>query len=284
MKVDIHFTTCHHTEVKCRPRPNNGYPGFNIESWTHEDKLNIAKTSLQSLIDFCEVIPDYDLTVIDDGSNIAEARDWLNNLSGVNVLSFPHRGSAYGINDYFSKDNNADLICHFEDDHIFYNPEKLNWAQIAYEFLIENPNVGVITLRSGLPSDASDPGYFGKWGPKGFTEKAILYHAMGNAHHIMLPRTYFKFLPLQGNTGGCEEYMNQRLSQLGLMNVELQIPVYAFHSHTWSRELPNPITTKDLNMTGRGIEYGIKEMYEHIKNNKAIKYNYYKLTEEVVKC
>lgn len=272
MKVDVHFTTCHHSTVRCRDRYNNGVEGFNIKSWTPEEKLEIAKISLKSLADFTQGKVDR-VSVLDDGSDNSNALEWLDSIKWCEVFKFPHRGSSQGINDYH-KTIEADLVCHFEDDHVYYNPLDLDWSVLIYDFLINNPNVGVVTLISGLPCSPDDPGFRGKWGPIGMGKynglDVVLYRAMGNAHHIMLKSTYDKFFPLQGNTGGCEEYMNQRLESLGLLNAVLQIPVYAFHSHRYELPLPESPSTCKLNMTGRGIEYGIKDMYGAVKNRTKI--------------
>ena len=291
MKTNVHFTTCHHKSVKCRPRTNDyGITGFNITPWTTQEKLDIAKTSIESLIEFA----DGPINIIDDGANILEAVNWLLELdqrTNLFVRIYEHKGSSSGINNYFNNalPKDTDLVAHFEDDHIFFNPEGLDWKKVCYEFLKENKDVGVITFRSGLPSDPiNHPDYNGAWGPIGFREgkyPAILYNNMGNAHHIMLMETYSRFFPLQGNAGSCEAYMNGRLNNMKLLNAEIQIPVYAFHSHCYSRALPEVVTTDALNMSPRGIEYGIKEMYEHIRAKLPIEYSYYKSKEEkVIKC
>lgn len=277
--------------VKCRPRTNDyNIKGFNITPWTAEEKLDIAKISFESLFEFADGTP---VNIIDDGSNIMGAVEWLLELdkrTNVFVRIYEHRGSSAGINNYFNNilPKDTDLVAHFEDDHIYFNPENIDWQKICYEFLKENPDVGVITFRSGLPSNPNYPDYHGAWGPVGFREgkyPAILFNNMGNAHHVMLMETYKRFFPLYGNAGSCEAYMNGQLNNMGLLNAELQIPIYAFHSHCYSRPLPEVITTDALNMSPRGIEYGIKEMYDHIKNKRAINYTYYiTQKEEVTKC
>lgn len=275
MKIDIHFTTCHHTSVKCRPRTNDyNIEGFNITPWTLDEKLKIAQTSLISFKEFCVPHP---VTVIDDGSNIPDALNWFSTLNN-HIYSYPHSGTAAAINAYMAHlSNDVDLIFHSEDDHVWYNPEKLDWATLAYEFLINNPDIGVVCFRSGFPSEPTHPDIHGAWGPIGWRESssnAILYKAMGNSHHLMLRDTYEKFLPLQGNAGSCEAYMNRKLRTLGLLSAELQIPVYAFHSHCYEREVPYDANSVSLNMSPRGIEYGIKNMYELLKK-QDIPYYYY---------
>lgn len=290
MKSDIHFTTCHHSSVKCRPRTNDyKLDGFNITPWTTHDKLMIANKSLVSLSNFCN----QQISIIDDGSDYEEALDWLELLRGrpekFRVLQYEHRGSSAGLNDYLNLiDDDTDLICHFEDDHIYFNPEKLDWKQICYDYLTNNRDVGVVTFRSGLPTNPSFPDFKGVWGPIAFRDgqvPAFIFRCMGNAHHIMLAETYRKFFPLQGNAGSCEAYMNNKLQSLGLLNAELQIPVYAFHSHCWKRDLPELVTTDELNMSPRGREYGIFDMAHHIEQSKTIEYMYYiSEDEKVSKC
>lgn len=290
MKSDIHFTTCHHSSVKCRPRTNDyKLDGFNITPWTTHDKLMIASKSLKSLSNFVE----QQISIIDDGSDYGPAIDWLNIINEIpkyKVLRYEHRGSSAGLNDYIKTlDSSIDMIGHFEDDHIYFNPENIDWKTICFKYLTTHRDIGVITFRSGLPTDPNFPDYKGAWGPIDFREgpvcPAFIFRCMGNAHHIMLRETYERFFPLQGNAGSCEAYMNNKLQSLGLLNAELQIPVYAFHSHCWKRDLPEKITTKELNMSPRGREYGIYDMYSHIDNFLPIEYSY-NITkdEEVIKC
>jgi hypothetical protein len=298
MKVDIHFTTCHHSSIKCRPRTNDyNLENFNISPWTTEEKFKITKKSLFSLIKFSISggLGEQPINVIDDGSDYNLVDNWLNLLEGGNLIKahrFEHRGSSAGLNDYVKTiPEDIDLIVHTEDDHCWFNPENLEWPAICHKFLKDNPDVGVITFRSGLPTNPKHPDYKGAWGPIGWRESrndsppAILFRCLGNAHHIMLKETYLKFFPLQGNAGSCEAYMNGKLSQLGLLNAEIQIPVYAFHSHCYEREMPAIVTTDELNMSPRGREYGIKNMVEYLKDEKPITYSYYiSPTEEVTKC
>jgi len=281
LKVDIHITTCHHDSVKCRARSG-------LTPWTPIDRLSISKTSIESIKQFVKPWRsryDINLTLIDDGSNLALAKEWMNSLEEINVKSFDHRGSAYGINDHM-ENIDADLVVHIEDDHVMFNPEKLDWIRICYDILssqrAKENNVGVITFRSGLPSTKNNPGYTGAWGPHAFLAAnnheivesthygLLLFNMMGNAHHIMLGSTYKRMLPLSGNAGDCEAFMNNKLKKHGLKNAELQTHVYAFHSHTWEKPLPLNPTTDDLNLSGAGVEYGIFDMDQHFKNKKAI--------------
>ena len=135
MKTDVHFTTCHHTTIKCRPRTNDyNIEGWNITAWTNEEKIAIAKQSLISLSEFA----DQKISVIDDGSNIPEARSWLDNLDAerYNKHFCKKGGSSAAVNSYKETiPEDVDLIAHFEDDHIYFNPENLDWKQIAYDFL-----------------------------------------------------------------------------------------------------------------------------------------------------
>lgn len=284
------MTTCFHSSMVCRPRINDyNIEGFNITPWTVEEKFKIAQITYKSLIEF--IGDENSLSIIDDGSNLKEANAWLNDIKSKTnkVYQYTHRGSSQGINDYYKTiPNDIDVIFHCEDDHLIWNPENLDWKQICYEFLKENPDIGVVTLRSGLPSATDRPDYKGAWGPIGFRNSnynAIIYNNMGNAHHIMLKKTYDRFFPLQGNAGSCEAYMNNKLHSLGLLNAELQIPVYAFHSHCYSRPLPDIVTTTELNKSPIGIEYGIKNMYEYIHANHPINYSYFiSPQEEIHKC
>jgi|GEM_PF-3789084 len=275
------MTTCLRDDVHCRKRSNSGVPGFNVTEWTPEEKVEIAKTSYASLRKFCMGQP---VNIIDDGSNLPDARLWLDNEE--NVTTYQHRGSSAGINDYvMSLDEDIDMICHFEDDHVYFNPEGIDWLSVCYEFLKQNQHIGVVTLRSGLPWEQTDPGFRGAWGPRGYANSICphrIYGALGNAHHIMLFSTYKKFFPLSGNTGGCEAFMNRRLKELNLKNAEIQIPVYAFHSHKMWGELPEVVTTNELNKTGRGIEYGIVNMYKHLQEKKPVKYSYFGPNEEYI--
>lgn len=268
MTVDVHITTCHHHTVRCRPRVCQ-ISDSNTREWTPEERLEISKYTVDSVKRFCQAIPPEQLSrlsLLDDGSDYAPAIEWLNGLTDINVVRYPHRGSSAGINDY-CETIEADLVLHVEDDHILFNPFGKNWAQICYDFLTSDVakqhNIKVITLRSGLPSEDTSPGLGGAWGPQGWVPGGILYKCMGNAHHIMLREDYKKFFPLSGSSGACETMMNGKLAQLGFKNVELQDFFYAFHSHMWEYPLIEGITSEELNRSGDGFEYGIKDMHEH---------------------
>lgn len=291
------MTTCHHSSVKCRPRTNDyNIEGFNITSWTTEEKFLIAKKSLFSLFSFC-VGPwgEQLINVVDDGSDYYRVASWLDLMEHgqfIKAHRFAHRGSGAALNDYVKIiPDDVDMIFHTEDDHVWFNPENLDWQSICRKFLNDNPDIGVITFRSGLPTNPSHPDYKGAWGPIGWRESinnsppAFLFRNMGNAHHIMKRETYLKFFPLQGSAGSCEAYMNNRLAQLGLLNAEIQIPIYAFHSHCYERELPQIVMTFELNMSPRGREYGIKNMRDHIKDRRPITYSYFESqNKEITKC
>lgn len=286
MIMDIHFTTCHHSTVKCRPRSNDyGLPNFNITPWTSEEKLEIAKISYQSLIEFCG----QNVTVIDDGSDNNEAREWLASLPSVKF--YEHRGSSAGINDYIGELNKStiDVFAHFEDDMIYFNPENLDWKSICYKFLQDNPDIATVTLKSLLPSkNIVDVAYHGAWGPIGWRDSingsppAILFNSLANANHISLKENYLKFFPLVGSSGACEHDMCMKLKNIRMLNAEIQIPVYAFHSHCLNRPLPENVRSEDLNLSGYGIEYGIKDMYEHIKNKRKITYSYFESMDKEI--
>ena len=284
MSSDIHMTTCHHTSLKCRPRTNDyNIEGWNITAWTQSEKLNIAKQSLASLNQFAK----QKISIVDDGSDYTYANLWLQEcISKFNTYSFS-RSNENALNKYIKFiDDDVDLIAHFEDDHVYFNPENLNWQQIAYDFLTSNKDIGSLSFISGLPNRPEFPDYKGAWGPISFRDReipALLYKRLGNSHHIMLKDTYLKFFPLIGKSGTCEAYMCNKLSELGLLHAEIQVPIYAFHSHCFKRELPKNVTTTELNMSARGREYGIKDMYDHINNNKRIEYSYLTCSGEVFK-
>ena len=294
MKTDVHITTCHHSEVTCRPRYNDrNIVGFNIEGWTQEERLEISKVSVDSILRFCDIIPPErlaGLTLIDDGSDMPAAKEWLNELNDsiLTIERNSHNGSSYGINKHYAKMADCDLVAHFEDDHVMFNPWGLDWARLCYDFLtskkVRERGIGVVTFRSGLPTSIDDPGIHGAWGAREFVKEDIssllpaytIHEQMGNAHHVMLRETYDRFMPLAGNTGGCEAYMNNICRREGILNAELQVPIYAFHSHTWSSPIPEPVTSFELSQSAVGIEYGIKEMHEHFKARRPIKCEWFK--------
>lgn len=292
MKIDIHITTCHHSSVKCRPRSNDyNIDGFNILGWTQEEKIKIARKSFLSLLKF---VGDNRISIIDDGSDLPNGKlllEFIKKYDMADVHTYQHRGSSFGINDYFASKQLDDdtLICHFEDDHIYFNPENIDWVKTCYNFLKEHKDIGVLSLKSGFPTDRSFPDYHGDWGPIGWRESrnglppAFLFKSMGNSHHIMLYSIYKKFLPLQGSSGSCEAYMCRKLINIGLRCAEIQMPVYAFHSHCYEKDLPDQVTSKELNMCARGREYGIKNISGHINNSGRILYSFYTTpTEEAV--
>ena len=280
MKVDIHITTCHHSTVNCRPRVRE-YPWSNVKPWTKTERLDISKVSVNSIINFTEdtsIIRR--VTLIDDGSDMPEAITWLKSQDRLTVLAGAHKGSSAGINNYMTgqEHNDDDLIVHIEDDHISFNPFKIDWAQQCYNILTskeaEKNKIAVITFRSGLPTNIDIPGYYGAWGPKGWLTtdlvKAPWFSALGNAHHIMLWKDYKKFLPLSGSSGSCENSMNIQLSRLGLKNIELQDHIYMFHSHMWEYPISLGANTNDWNLSGAGKEYGIYNMDKYLREKKEI--------------
>lgn len=287
MKLDVHITTCHRYNVKCRPRPHEG-PNWNVKEWTHEERIQITKLSVYSVIHFCSRLREHghvvNLTLLDDGSDIPEAINILNSLP-INIKRFPNRGSSAGINDHFNslKESPPDYILHIEDDNILFNPKNIDWLSTIDTIYNDSKDIKVFTFRSGLPVDPKDKGYTGAWGPKGFysnTVPCILFNRMGNAHHIMNWKDYQHFFPLSGNTGSCEEYINTKLATLGI-NAEPQIPIHCFHSHMWSY----PISTNDLSMwhkTGEGFEFGIQDMYLYLKEKKPLIQKLYNKNNELV--
>lgn len=275
MKLDIHITTCHRHDVKCRPRPPES-PMWNVREWTHEERLGISKYSVESIIRFVNLLRSHgvevNLSLLDDGSNIPEAVAWICSLEDkLKIYRYPHRGSSAGINDY-TKALDCDYVMHVEDDHILFNPNNINWLEIIHKIRKSSDNIKVFTFRSGLPVSVKDKGYNGAWGPIGSSDAgdihSILFRKMGNAHHIMSLKDYEQFLPLQGSTGGCEAFMNTKLEMLGL-NAEPQIHVHAFHSHMYSY----PINTNNLSewhKTGEGFEFGIKDMFEYLDSKNSV--------------
>jgi hypothetical protein len=273
MKLDIHITTCHRYNVKCRARPHES-PNWNVKEWTHEERINITKLSVYSIINFASRLRNYghvvSLTLLDDGSDIPESIDILNELP-ITMKKFPNRGSSAGINDHYNslRADPPDYVLHIEDDNILFNPKNIDWLTSIDTIKQKNNDIKVFTFRSGLPVDPKDKGYKGAWGPVGFTASpipCILFNKMGNAHHVMSWKDYSNFFPLNGNTGSCEEYMNSKLHGF---NAEPQIPIHCFHSHMWSY----PITTNNLNMwhkTGEGFEFGIKDMYEYLLDKNQV--------------
>lgn len=276
MKIDVHITTCHRTDVHCRPRPHEG-DHWNVRPWTPEERLNISKYSVESILRFfnhpCMSHHDIRVTLLDDGSNRPEVLDWFDEIDAdprIRTKYFRARGSAAGINDHISAlPDNVDYIMHIEDDHILFNPESIDIFS-----LIDSPDYqkySVFTLRSGLPTCITDSGWNGAWGPVSFNnlsrEPVMEYKQMGNAHHIVKFDKYKDmFIPLHGNTGGCEADMNRRIKGL---NAEIQVPVHAFHSHLWESEVTNT-TLNSWHQSGEGIEVGIKNMHEYLLSKKDV--------------
>lgn len=278
MKLDVHVTTCHRHDVKCRPRPHEG-PNWNVKAWTREERIEISKVSVNSIIRFTDLLKthghDVSVTILDDGSNVRKANEWLESLQGkVGLKLFPARDSSAGVNDHFYdlNTNPPDYICHFEDDNILFNPLNLDWLTIIDNIRRDSGNIKVFTFRSGLPVSPEDRGYRGSWAPIGASpagkQHSILFRMMGNAHHIIKWSDYKSFFPLMGNTGSCEEVLNKKLDLIGL-NAEPQIHVHAFHSHMWEYK----IDTEDLSRwhkTGEGFEYGIYNMDQYLKEKNKI--------------
>lgn len=283
MNLDIHITTCHRKDVKCRPRKHENEK-WNVKEWTHEERLEISKISVESIINFANKIKNYnhsvEITLLNDGSDIPEAVKWIESLKNIKVKNFPARGSSAGINDHFSdlNKNPPDYILHIEDDNLLFNGLNIDWLTEIDKIKKAQNEIKVFTFRSGLPVEKQDKGYYGAWGPiKGLqinNAHVILFKMMGNAHHIMHWNDYKKFFPLHGNTGGCEAYMNSILETYGF-NCEPQFHVHCFHSHM----LEHSINNNKLNSwhkTGEGFEYGIKNMNDWLKNKNTVISKIYK--------
>jgi hypothetical protein len=281
MKVNIHVTTCHRSDVRCRPRSpeQTNYP-WNVTEWTPEERLEISKISVASIEKQVSLLRELghkvSLTVIDDGSDYQPAINWLTTLPSdlCSVMRNLPAGSSVGINKLFIEiPKDTDLVLHIEDDNLFFNPQSLDWAQLAYERFQEQESV--ITFRSGLPTDPKDKGYHGAWGPKGVTNRGEpIFHMMGNAHHLMLYSTYSKFMPLSGNTGGCEANMCARMQQLRIPNIELQEFIYMFHTH----KLTGMVESCNINLwnkTGEGYEFGMRDMHTALSNRNYLELHKY---------
>lgn len=282
MKLDIHVTTCHRKNLKCRPRPPEN-SNWNVKPWTLEERLNISKISINSIINFSNQLKihnhEVNLTILNDGSDIPEAVDWLNSLP-VKIKHFNPRGSSAGINDHFMelRQDPPDYIFHLEDDNLLFNPDNTDWLSIINDIQKNCEDIRVFTFRSGLPVEPEDKGFLGAFGPVGSklinNINCILFGSMGNAHHIMKWSDYCKFMPLTGNTGDCEANMNLKLKSIGL-NAEPQIHVHAFHSHMYSY----PINSNNLNKwhkTGEGFEFGMYDMDNYLKNKNMVVSKIYK--------
>jgi hypothetical protein len=277
MKLDIHITTCHRHNVKCRERPHEG-PGWNVRTWTQSERLCISKYSIESIIKFYKQIKnhghDVSITLLDDGSDMPEALEWLKSLP-INVKYFPARGSSAGINDHINaiSDNPPDYVLHIEDDHILFNPLNIDFLPIIDRIRISHGKECIFTFRSGLPFSVEDKGFTGGWGPIGSNKiqeiECVFYPNIGNAHHLIKWETYKKFFPLQGSSGGCEYYMNTILPRIGI-NIEPQLNIHFFHSHMWSYPIPIPATTTQWHKSGEGFELGIKEMHEFLVAKNSI--------------
>lgn len=290
MKLDVHITTCNRTNVKCRPRPHEN-SSWNVKEWTHQERIEISKLSIESILKFCCQIKFFghsvSITVLDDGSDIKEWLDYLDVLENdITVKRFPPRGSSAGINEHINNlvSSPPDYIFHVEDDNLLFNPLSLDVLGICNMLQNRDPRIKVITFRSGLPVESSDKGYHGDFGPIGSETlshiNCIYFKRMGNAHHLIRWKDYLNFMPLDGNTGGCEASMNNKLLKLGF-NIEPQIHVHAFHSHMFSY----PITTNNLNSwhkTGEGFEFGHKEMNEYLKSKNKVISKVYKKFPDLV--
>lgn len=132
MNLDIHITTCHRRNVKCRPRIHENKK-WNVKEWTHEERLEISKISIDSIIEFANKTKKHNhnvqITLLDDGSDILEATEWIKSLKDIKIKNFVARGSSSGINDHFLelKNNPPDYILHIEDDNLLFNGLNIDW-------------------------------------------------------------------------------------------------------------------------------------------------------------
>lgn len=280
MNIDVHITTCNHSSVKCRDR--QGLPSWsNIKSWTSKERIEISKISVNSIKNFIKNSTDphqvSKFSLLDDGSDIQEAIEWLASIRDIDVIKYPHRGSSAGINDY-QKTINSDFVLHIEDDHICFNPFGKNIVNLADKILNSNlakeKNIKVLTFRSSLPTAKDSLGLNGEWGPREFVNVGnvplILFNKLGNAHHLMLKKDYDLFFPLSGSSGSCECYMNDIMQRNNFLNAEIQDYIYMFHSHTLDFDTKAIGNTDDWNKSGDGFEYGIKNMHKHLLNRNMM--------------
>lgn len=276
MVVDIHITCCHNSTMKCRPRGRE-YPRSNVTEWTLPERLEISKISIQSLQYFIKpLLSKHTIrcTLLDDGSDIPEALEWMNSLEGIEVIHYPKMETSAVINEYMKTVTKPDLIVHLEDDQIYFNPLNLDWIEIAHRYLTSKPffinkMIG-LTFRNGLPSDESNPQFYHNWGAKGFLDspndniKCVFYELISNNCHMMTWNHYKQFLPLHGNSGNCEALMSLAIRDNGLKFTEAQEFIHIFHTHKYKEQLPDYVTTEELNLSGMGIEYGIYNIHEHL--------------------
>lgn len=297
MNVDLHITTCHHSTVTCRPRMRE-YPRSNVRQWTKEERLEISKIAVNSIIRFCRPLQsrhNIRISLLDDGSDMPEAIAWLDSLKEIEVIRNNHAGSAAAINNYLKTIKpNTDLIVHFEDDMIPFNPEQIDWVDLSLRYLESNQakdnKVIGVHFKGGLPTDLENPQRVGNWGPVGFIKgndsipSAWKLKLIANFHHILKPQDYRLFLPLSANRGECEAMMGYRLQSLKRFMAEIQVPIYVFHTHMLNCSLPEIVTSEELSLSGMGIEYGILDIENHLKAGKPITCSVYEIeTKKTIK-
>lgn len=267
MRVSFNVTVCNREGYK----PSSFSPGWQ----SIEERFQITKTSIESLLFFAKSSKDivHEITILDDGTDYQPSLDWMKSLK-CNVIHFPSVGSAEMMNHYL-KGTGCDIIFHFEDDQIYFNPFRKNYIEDCKNILLNDKlGIQVICFKSGHggPGESSP-----EYNPRDYTtgnDKHKSFYVIpyiGNAQHVMLRENYEKFFPLIGNRGSCETMMNQKNErELKFRQAELQEHYYVFHSHVINGTIPNQVSTTDLRKWGCGIQYGIKDMHEYLLNKKPI--------------
>lgn len=264
MKVDVHCTTCHNSGVEARVT--------SIKSWTREQKKDICKISIESLIRFCESQKKYGheitITLLDDGSDQLDMVNWMDNHPLVKVKHFKKQGSGPCTTQHV-RTCEADLIVHVEDDQIYFNPYDIDWVSKSYE-LLKNSNVHFLTTYAGTPEFTRGAWYSPTYNIVHNGIEFIHFPYIGNSFFITLKQNFNKLLPITLSSGEAETELNNKAKELKLVNGLINIPVFVFHSHLLHQDMPENIDTTSLRQWVNGKQYGIEDMHAYFLNKNPV--------------
>jgi len=273
MKIDIHIMTCH----RCDYVPTA--PGFNPNVWkTPEERLEISKISIDSFRRFISSVNQNSISsvsIINDGSTYEPALKWLSSITDIDVVNYDNMGSGPAMSKYIeSLDDDVDLVAHFEDDQIMFNPLNKDWADIAYRLISSEKEYGgfirAVCFRSGHGCISSSHHKYAH----SFTKKYNLAYNtvpyLGNSQFVIDLDSIKQLLPIEGNRGNSETYINEKKNKLGIIHAEIQDHIFMFHSHVLEGGIPQIPNTDSLRNWVKGEVFGIKNLHQHLLGGNMI--------------
>jgi hypothetical protein len=264
MKVDVHCTTCHNSGVEARVT--------GIRTWSREEKKDICKISIESLIRFCDSQKKYGhditITLLDDGSDQADMIKWMNMCPHVKVKHFKKQGSGPCTTQHV-RDCDADLIVHVEDDQIYFNPYDIDWVSKCYQ-LLQNKDIHFLTVYAGTPEFTRGGWYSPTYGVFYNDIEFINVPYIGNCLFVTTKQNFVKLLPITLSSGEAEIEIYNKVKEQNIVHGLINIPVFVFHSHLLHQDVPENIDTTSLRRWVAGTQFGIKDMHTYFLNKRPV--------------